>query len=94
MKMYKRIFAFAIAAAMMAGTMLGCGQSGASGNTADTAKPVAESEASGGASAETPETETAEAPAGDAIELTIWHTWGAGPGLDAMEAAADRKSVV
>ena len=47
MKMYKRIFAFAIAAAMMAGTMLGCGQSGASGNTADTAKPVAESEASG-----------------------------------------------
>ena len=33
MKMYKRIFAFAIAAAMMAGTMLGCGQSGASGNT-------------------------------------------------------------
>lgn len=90
MKMYKRIFAFAIAAAMMAGTMLGCGQNGASGNTADTAKPAAEAEAAGNEAAETSEAETAEAPAGDAIELTIWHTWGAGPGLDAMEAAANR----
>lgn len=24
------------------------------------------------------------------IELTVWHTWGAGPGLDAMEAAAKK----
>ena len=26
------------------------------------------------------------AKTGDKIELTVWHTWGAGPGLDAMEA--------
>lgn len=27
---------------------------------------------------------------GEKIELTVWHTWGAGPGLDAMEAAAKK----
>ncbi len=39
-----------------------------------------------GNTAESKETEKA----GEKIELTVWHTWGAGPGLDAMEAAVKK----
>lgn len=78
MKTDKRIFALAVAALLTAGTVAGCGQSGSTAGTTDSAANVP--------NAETNAVEAATAvSSGETVELTVWHTWGAGTGLDAME---------
>ncbi len=92
MKANKKLFALAAAAILAAGTIVGCGGDGGQ-NAAESAEapaPAQSSEAAGEPSAEeSAAEESAKKPSGDAIELTIWHTWGAGPGLDAMQQIAD-----
>ena len=75
MKHAKRIAATATALAMSAALLAGCGStpSSSSAATGDTADS----------------TSSASTSSGDTIELTIWHTWGAGPGLDAMQQMVD-----
>lgn len=77
MKKTKRIAAVATAAAFSVALLAGCGGTGTSGSNTQP-ESSAQSEAT---------TATAD---GETIELTIWHTWGNGPGLDVMQQIVDR----
>lgn len=77
MKMAKRIVAATTALALSAALLTGCG-----GNTSSSAGNSQTGDS-------TQSSETASTANGDTIELTIWHTWGAGPGLDVMQQIVD-----
>ncbi len=79
MKLGKRTIAIAAALVLTAGAIAGCG--GKTG--ADTGTAGSESTAPAADSAVT-------ANSGEKAEITVWHTWGAGPGLDAMQEIVDK----
>lgn len=74
MKPAKRIIAATAATALCVGMLAGCGGGAASSAATETTEAT-----SSGATA-----------SGDKTTLTVWHTWGAGPGLDAMQAIVDK----
>ena len=78
MKLVKQTIALTAVAALTLGAMTGCGSSTATENTATSATTES--------AAQTENT----AASGEKIELTVWHTWGAGPGLDAMQSIVDK----
>jgi len=76
MKRVKRITALAAVMVLITALLSGCGNSAA--ESSDSAPEVSSNAAS------------QDAPAGETVELTVWHTWGAGPGLDIIKAAVDK----
>lgn len=83
MKKAKCIVSTIITIAMLSGVLAGCGSN--TSDSGDTDKATSNEEVSTEAEEEVDSTEDA----GETTEITFWHTWGAGAGLDAMQAAVD-----
>lgn len=81
MKNTKRAIALFTACALSTGILAGCG-----GNTASSATS---GDAGSTAVSATSDTASSAAADGTKTEITVWHTWGAGPGLDKIVEAAE-----
>lgn len=73
MKKAKKFLSLALASTLAAGLMASCGSTSSStGATPSAADPATQ--------------QTTASADGEKTVLTFWHTWGAGPGLDALES--------
>ena len=75
----KRLLAASMAFILSAASLTGC----SGGNNTTNGSSSGET-ASKETNAESAGTTEAEAPKGEKTVLTVWHTWGAGPGTDAV----------
>lgn len=80
----KRLLAASMAFILSAASLTGC----SGGNNTTNGSSSGET-ASKETNAESAGTTEAEAPKGEKTVLTVWHTWGAGPGTDAMEKVVE-----
>lgn len=86
MKLAKRIASMTAALAILVGTMAACGNGG---NNAASSKASTPSSASSTAASTASQAESTPANTGEQKKITIWHTWGSGSGLDAMQEMVD-----
>lgn len=78
MKSAKKIIAIVAVLALGLVLLAGCNSSSSSAPAGDPAP-----------AASTPAAQAPAASDGEKITITVWHTWGAGPGLDAMQQIVD-----
>ena len=86
----KRLLAACMAALLAASSLTACagGKAASSGDNSgktESAKASAGETTTGAAKDTEGESPKGESPKGEKTVLTVWHTWGAGPGTDAME---------
>lgn len=90
----KRLLAACMAALLAASSLTACagGKTASSGDNSgktESTRALAGETTTGAAKDTEGENPKEESPKGEKTVLTVWHTWGAGPGTDAMEKVVD-----
>lgn len=90
----KRLLAACMAALLAASSLTACagGKTASSGDNSgktESTKALAGETTTGAAKDTEGESPKGESQKGEKTVLTVWHTWGAGPGTDAMEKVVD-----
>ncbi len=83
MKLTKRIIAMLAVTALLLCALAGCGGN----NNSSASTPASNPESTPASTASEPESTPANT--GEKTEIIVWHTWGAGAGLDAMQENVD-----